>query len=164
MLLLQQEAVRKYYKFHCGFYHGCNSGNFNRRWQHNFGLRRKAAYEPFETCRAGRWSINVGVCPSRWSHAGANLPLCLNVLLDACVRYSEFTSTHTSTTHVKRVYRHLNLEPWTSLCRIPTYAESIPYSLSPSLPVIRALEEVSPHCKLLLECRRIHILFLFRLT
>jgi len=42
-----------YYKFHCGFYHGCNSGNlnFNRRKQHNFGLRRKAAYEPFETCR-----------------------------------------------------------------------------------------------------------------
>lgn len=110
------------YKFRRGSYHDCNSGNynFNRLQQHNFRLRRKAGLEAIWDPPPVTSSINVGVRPPRWSHAGANLPLCLNVLLDTCVKYLEFTfePAHTSATHVKRVHGHLNLEPWTSLRRI----------------------------------------------
>lgn len=110
------------YKFRRGSYHDCNSGNynFNRLQQHNFRLRRKAALGAISDPPPVTSSINVGVRPPRWSHAGANLPLCLNVLLDTCVKYSEFTfePAHTSATHVKRVHGHLNLELWTSLRRI----------------------------------------------
>jgi len=61
------------------------------------------------------------------------------------VKYSEFTSEpiRTSPAHVKRARGYLNLEPWTPLRRVRAsmYAKSIPYSLSPSLVVIRARED-----------------------
>jgi len=93
-------SKRVCYKFCRESYYDCNSGNynFNRLQQHNFRLRRKAALGAISDLPPVTSSINVGVRPPRWSHAGANLPLCLNVLLDTCVKYSEFTyeTAHTS--------------------------------------------------------------------
>lgn len=58
-----------------------------KRLTRHLGLRRQV-----------RSPINAGVrALPRWSHAGANLPLCLNVLLDTCVKYSEFTFESRST-------------------------------------------------------------------
>jgi len=127
-------------------------------YNNNFRLCRKAALGAIWDLPPVTSSINVGVRHPRWSHAGANLPLCLNVLLDTCVKYSEFKrsrrSPHLGDIHETCAWilepRTLNLS--TSYMRLSgIYTVLVKYVIT---CYSRARREVSPYCKLLLECRR----------